>query len=169
MTSGSDEIILAARNGKAIRFNERKTRPMGRNAAGVRGIRLADDKDAVVGMITIPDSDNSNVLVVSENGYGKRSDIEDYRVTNRGGKGVKTLNVTDKTGQLIAIKNVTDNDDLMIDGKKIAFGVDSFEDYKMWFEEDFIKLADLLHEKGLFDYIYLVCGHVFLFDVVQGL
>ena len=90
---------------------------MGRNAAGVRGIRLADDKDAVVGMITIPDSDNSNVLVVSENGYGKRSDIEDYRVTNRGGKGVKTLNVTDKTGQLIAIKNVTDNDDLMIINK----------------------------------------------------
>ena len=117
LTSGSDEIILAARNGKAIRFNERKTRPMGRNAAGVRGIRLADDKDAVVGMITIPNSDNSNVLVVSENGYGKRSDIEDYRVTNRGGKGVKTLNVTDKTGQLIAIKNVTDNDDLMIINK----------------------------------------------------
>lgn len=117
LTSGSDEIILAARNGKAIRFNESKTRPMGRNAAGVRGIRLADDNDAVVGMITIPDSDNSNVLVVSENGYGKRSDIEDYRVTNRGGKGVKTLNVTDKTGQLIAIKNVTDNDDLMIINK----------------------------------------------------
>lgn len=117
LTSGSDEIILAARNGKAIRFNERKTRPMGRNAAGVRGIRLADDNDAVVGMITIPDSDNSNVLVVSENGYGKRSDIEDYRVTNRGGKGVKTLNVTDKTGQLISIKNVTDNDDLMIINK----------------------------------------------------
>lgn len=117
LTSGSDEIILAARNGKAIRFNERKTRPMGRNAAGVRGIRLADEKDAVVGMITIPDSDNSNVLVVSENGYGKRSDIEDYRVTNRGGKGVKTLNITDKTGQLIAIKNVTDNDDLMIINK----------------------------------------------------
>jgi DNA gyrase subunit A len=117
LTNGNDEIILAARNGKAIRFNERKTRPMGRNAAGVRGIRLADDNDAVVGMITIPDSDNSNVLVVSENGYGKRSDIEDYRVTNRGGKGVKTLNITDKTGQLIAIKNVTDNDDLMIINK----------------------------------------------------
>ncbi|MDF1672899.1 MAG: DNA gyrase subunit A [Vicingaceae bacterium] len=117
LTNGNDEIILAARNGKAIRFNERKTRPMGRNAAGVRGIRLADDSDAVVGMITIPDSDNSNVLVVSENGYGKRSDIEDYRVTNRGGKGVKTLNITDKTGQLISIKNVTDNDDLMIINK----------------------------------------------------
>lgn len=117
LTNGNDEIILAARNGKAIRFNERKTRPMGRNAAGVRGIRLTDDSDAVVGMITIPDTDNSNVLVVSENGYGKRSDIEDYRVTNRGGKGVKTLNITDKTGQLISIKNVTDNDDLMIINK----------------------------------------------------
>lgn len=117
LTSGTDEIILAARSGKAIRFNESKTRPMGRNASGVRGISLADENDVVVGMITIPDSDNSNVLVVSENGYGKRSDIEDYRVTNRGGKGVKTLNITDKTGNLIAIKNVTDNDDLMIINK----------------------------------------------------
>ena len=117
LTTGSDEILMALKSGKAIRFNERKTRPMGRNAAGVRGIRKADDKDEVIGMITIPDSDNSNVLVVSENGYGKRSDIEDYRVTNRGGKGVKTLNITDKTGNLIAIKNVTDNDDLMIINK----------------------------------------------------
>jgi DNA gyrase subunit A len=117
LTTGSDEIIMALKSGKAIRFNESKTRPMGRNASGVRGIRLADDKDAVIGMITIPDSDEANVLVVSENGYGKRSDIEDYRVTNRGGKGVKTLNITDKTGQLIAIKNVTDNDDLMIINK----------------------------------------------------
>jgi DNA gyrase subunit A len=117
LTTGSDEIIMALRSGKAIRFNEKKTRPMGRNASGVRGIRLADDKDAVIGMITIPESGDSNVLVVSENGYGKRSDIEDYRVTNRGGKGVKTLNITDKTGQLIAIKNVTDNDDLMIINK----------------------------------------------------
>ncbi len=117
LTTGSDEILMALKSGKAIRFNEKKTRPMGRNASGVRGIRLADDKDAVIGMITIPDSDDANVLVVSENGYGKRSDIEDYRVTNRGGKGVKTLNITDKTGQLIAIKNVTDNDDLMIINK----------------------------------------------------
>ena len=117
LTSGTDEIIMAARSGKAIRFNESATRPMGRNAAGVRGIRLADDNDVVVGMITIPDADDANVLVVSENGYGKRSDIEDYRVTNRGGKGVKTLNITEKTGHLIAIKNVTDNDDLMIINK----------------------------------------------------
>ena len=117
LTTGSDEILMALESGKAIRFNERKTRPMGRNASGVRGIRLAHEKDAVVGMITIPDVDNANVLVVSENGYGKRSDIEDYRVTNRGGKGVKTISITEKTGKLIAIKNVTDNDDLMIINK----------------------------------------------------
>ncbi|MBL4670206.1 MAG: DNA gyrase subunit A [Flavobacteriales bacterium] len=117
LTTGSDEIILALKSGKAIRFNERKTRPMGRNASGVRGIRLGHDKDAVIGMITIPDVDNANVLVVSENGYGKRSDIDDYRVTNRGGKGVKTISITDKTGNLIAIKNVTDDDDLMIINK----------------------------------------------------
>jgi len=117
LTTGSDEILMALKSGKAIRFNEKKTRPMGRNAAGVRGIRRADDKDEVIGMITIPDTDDANVLVVSENGYGKRSDIDDYRVTNRGGKGVKTLSITEKTGGLIAIKNVTDNDDLMIINK----------------------------------------------------
>ncbi len=117
LTSGSDEILMALKSGKAIRFNESATRPMGRNAAGVRGIRLGSEKDAVIGMITIPDVDDANVLVVSENGYGKRSDIEDYRITNRGGKGVKTINITDKTGDLIAIKNVTDNDDLMIINK----------------------------------------------------
>jgi len=117
LTSGSDEIIMALKSGKAIRFNESKTRPMGRNAAGVRGIRLANEQDEVIGMITIPDVTTANVLVVSENGYGKRSGIEDYRVTNRGGKGVKTLNITEKTGNLIAIENVTDNDDLMIINK----------------------------------------------------
>jgi len=117
LTTGTDEILMALKSGKAIRFNERKTRPMGRNASGVRGIRLGHDKDAVIGMITIPDSSDSNVLVVSENGFGKRSDIEDYRVTNRGGKGVKTISITDKTGDLIAIKNVNDNDDLMIINK----------------------------------------------------
>ena len=116
LTSGKDEIIMALRSGKAIRFNESTTRPMGRNASGVRGIRLANEQDAVIGMITI-DDDAKNVLVVSENGYGKRSNIEDYRITNRGGKGVKTLNVTEKTGNLIAIKDVTDNDDLMIINK----------------------------------------------------
>ncbi|PKP47073.1 MAG: DNA gyrase subunit A [Bacteroidetes bacterium HGW-Bacteroidetes-12] len=127
LTSGKDEIIMALRSGKAIRFNESTTRPMGRNASGVRGIRLANEQDVVIGMITI-DDDAKNVLVVSENGYGKRSDIEDYRITNRGGKGVKTLNITEKTGNLIAIKDVTDNDDLMIINKSglvIRLAVDS--------------------------------------------
>ncbi|MDT8413139.1 MAG: DNA gyrase subunit A [Vicingaceae bacterium] len=116
LTSGEDEILLALKSGKAIRFNESTTRPMGRNASGVRGIRLANEKDAVIGMIAINDK-SRNILVVSENGYGKRSELEDYRVTNRGGKGVKTINITDKTGGLIAMKDVSDNDDLMIINK----------------------------------------------------
>lgn len=113
LTTGQSEILLALRSGKAIRFNEEKVRPMGRNAAGVRGISLASTKDEVVGMICIND-ENANILVVSENGYGKRSSVADYRITNRGGKGVKTINITEKTGQLIAIKDVQDTDDLMI-------------------------------------------------------
>lgn len=113
LTDGNHEIMIALRSGRAIRFNEKLVRPMGRNASGVRGIRLADEKDMVVGMICVDDLE-SNVLVVSENGYGKRSPVIDYRETNRGGKGVKTLNITEKTGQLIAIKNVIDSDDLLI-------------------------------------------------------
>jgi DNA gyrase subunit A len=112
-TNGSNEVIMALMSGRAIRFNEAKVRPMGRNASGVRGITLAHDKDEVVGMICL-ENEEYNVLVVSENGYGKRSSLDDYRVTNRGGKGVKTINITEKTGDLIAIKNVTDKDDLMI-------------------------------------------------------
>ena len=108
--------MLALRSGKAIRFEEAKTRPMGRNASGVRGITLAHQDDEVIGMVAVNDME-SNILVVSENGYGKRSSLEDYRITNRGGKGVKTISVTDKTGQLVAIKNVTDEDDLMIINK----------------------------------------------------
>ena len=107
---------VAVKSGKAIRFEEEKTRSMGRNASGVRGIRLNSDNDEVIGMITINESE-SDVLVVSENGYGKRSSLEDYRITNRGGKGVKTISVTEKTGSLVAIKNVTDSDDLMIINK----------------------------------------------------
>ncbi|MCX6248297.1 MAG: DNA gyrase subunit A [Bacteroidetes bacterium] len=114
LTNGEDEVVMALRSGRAIRFNEKTVRPMGRNAAGVRGIRLSVTDDEVVGMICIPKEQKMEILVVSENGYGKRSDIDDYRVTNRGGKGVKTLNITEKTGQLIAIKEVTDSDDLMI-------------------------------------------------------
>ena len=117
LTSGQDEVVLALKSGRAIRFNEMTVRPMGRNAAGVRGIRLSGEDDEVVGMICLSKEKKCDILVVSENGYGKRSDLDDYRVTNRGGKGVKTLNITNKTGALIAIKNVTDSDDLMIINK----------------------------------------------------
>ena len=116
LTTGDSQVMLAVKSGKAIRFEEEKTRSMGRNASGVRGIRLNNDTDEVIGMITINESE-SDVLVVSENGYGKRSSLEDYRITNRGGKGVKTISVTEKTGSLVSIKNVTDSDDLMIINK----------------------------------------------------
>ncbi|HPE33621.1 MAG TPA: DNA gyrase subunit A [Bacteroidales bacterium] len=116
LTDGQSEIIMAVKSGRAIRFNEKKVRAMGRNSAGVRGITLSSEKDEVVGMICLDDA-GFDVLVVSENGYGKRSKLEDYRVTNRGGKGVKTLNITQKTGDLISIKNVKDSDDLMIINK----------------------------------------------------
>ena len=117
LTTGDSQIMLAAKSGKAIRFDESKTRPMGRTATGVRGISLENEEDEVIGMISVQDP-MTDVLVVSEKGYGKRSKVKDYRLTNRGGKGVKTINITDKTGKLIAIKNVTDNDDLMIITKK---------------------------------------------------
>ncbi len=116
LTNGDNNIIIAARSGRAIRFHESNVRPMGRTAAGVRGITLKDDKDIVVEMVAIT-RENANLLVVSEKGYGKRSDIEDYRITKRGGKGVKTLNVTEKTGELVDIKEVIDSDDLMIINK----------------------------------------------------
>ena len=116
LTTGTSEIVMALRSGRAIRFNESTVRPMGRTATGVRGITLASVNDEVVGMISV-NNPEVTVLVVSENGYGKRTDIDDYRVTNRGGKGVKTINVTEKTGELVAIKDVTDNDDLMIINK----------------------------------------------------
>ena len=113
LTNGNSEIMLALHSGKCVRFNESNVRPVGRSASGVRGITLADDNDYVVGMVCM-DEDGGNVLVVSEKGFGKRSLIDDYRITNRGGKGVKTLNITDKTGGLVALKKVTDEDDLMI-------------------------------------------------------
>jgi DNA gyrase subunit A len=116
LTGGNDELLMAIRSGKAIRFNESKVRPMGRNASGVRAMALDTETDEVVGMVCVSNPDET-ILVVSEHGYGKRTDLEDYRVTNRGGKGVKTLNITDKTGQLVAIKSVTDDDDLMITNK----------------------------------------------------
>ncbi|MGA0956231.1 MAG: DNA gyrase subunit A [Flavobacteriaceae bacterium] len=116
LTNGNSQIMLAVKSGKAIRFEENKTRPMGRNASGVRGITLKDKKDEVVGMVSVNDMD-ANILVVSENGYGKRSSLEDYRLTNRGGKGVKTISITEKTGKLVTLKSVSDNDDLMIINK----------------------------------------------------
>ena len=126
LTTGTSEIFLGLKSGKAIRFEESKTRPMGRNASGVRGITLANDDDEVIGMVSVHNFED-NILVVSKNGYGKRSNIDDYRVTNRGGKGVKTISITDKTGGLVAIKNVTDSDDLMIINKSgiaIRLGVE---------------------------------------------
>jgi DNA gyrase subunit A len=116
LTTGQSQVLIAVKSGKLVRFEESKTRPMGRSASGVRGITLADDKDEVIGMVAVNDM-NSEILVVSEKGYGKRSSLEDYRITNRGGKGVKTLNITDKTGRLISINGVTDADDLMIINK----------------------------------------------------
>jgi DNA gyrase subunit A len=113
LTSGTSEILLAGRSGKAIRFNESQVRAMGRTASGVRGIRLAGDDDEVIGMVCLQNG-SENILVISENGYGKRSLLEDYRITNRGGKGVKTINITKKTGELISIKSVSDDNDLMI-------------------------------------------------------
>ena len=127
LTNGNSHVVLAVRSGKAIRFEESKTRPMGRGASGVRGIKLANDADEVVGMVSVNDMD-ANILVVSENGYGKRSSLEDYRVTNRGGKGVKTISITEKTGELVSIKTVSDLDDLMIINKSgiaIRMGVAS--------------------------------------------
>ncbi|WP_338357655.1 DNA gyrase subunit A [Yeosuana marina] len=124
LTTGESQVMLALKSGKAIRFEEAKTRPMGRNASGVRGISLANPKDEVIGMVTIDNPQEESVLVVSENGYGKRTYIDDpedgepvYRITNRGGKGVKTISITEKTGNLVAIKSVTDSDDLMIINK----------------------------------------------------
>ena len=117
LTNGHNELILANRNGRAVRFDEKAIRPMGRVSTGVRGMRLDGDDDQVVGMIVVNDAAAETVMVVSENGYGKRSQVEDYRKTNRGGKGVKTFSITDKTGHLVAIKNVTDKNDLMIINK----------------------------------------------------
>lgn len=116
LTTGESQVLIAVKSGKLVRFEEGKTRPMGRNASGVRGITLADDNDEVIGMVSVNDM-NSEILVVSENGYGKRSSLEDYRITNRGGKGVKTLSITEKTGSLVSINSVTDADDLMIINK----------------------------------------------------
>ena len=130
MTDGESQIMIAARSGKCIRFEESKVRSMGRTASGVRGIRLRDEKDVVIGMICVNNMESS-VLVVAENGYGKRSSVDQYRITNRGGKGVKTINITEKTGDLISLKNVTDEDDLMVINKSgitIRIGVNTLRE-----------------------------------------
>ncbi len=127
LTNGESEIMLAVRSGKAIRFNEKKVRPIGRTASGVRGVTLGNENDEVIGMVCVQD-ENEDILVISENGYGKRSKIEDYRITNRGGKGVKTINITEKTGDLIAVKSVSNDMDLMIitlNGLTIRLNVNS--------------------------------------------
>ena len=131
LTTGENEILMGLRSGKAIRFPEEKVRAVGRTAQGVKGVTLADDQDEVVGMVIIVDG-SKDVLVVSERGYGKRSAVEDYRITNRGGKGVKTLSVTEKTGNLVAILGVTDEDDLMVINKSgitIRTGADELPDH----------------------------------------
>ncbi|HKJ79372.1 MAG TPA: DNA gyrase C-terminal beta-propeller domain-containing protein, partial [Prolixibacteraceae bacterium] len=127
LTNGESEILMAVKSGKAIRFNETKVRPMGRTAAGVRGVTLKNSKDEVVGMVCV-NNGSEDILVISENGYGKRSMIDDYRITNRGGKGVKTINITEKTGDLIALKSVSNENDLMIityNGLTIRLAVNS--------------------------------------------
>ena len=128
LTNGEQDIMMAVRSGKAIRFPESKVRSMGRNASGVRAITVDSDNDEVVGMVVVKEGDGFDIMVVSEKGYGKRSALEDYRITNRGGKGVKTITVTEKTGELVSLKAVTDEDDLMIITKKgtmIRMGVDT--------------------------------------------
>jgi len=143
LTNGSSHIILAVKTGKAIRFEESKTRPMGRGASGVRGIRLKNDSDEVIGMVAANDMD-ANILVVSENGYGKRSSLDDYRITNRGGKGVKTISVTEKTGQLVSIKSVSDDDDLMIINKSgIAIRIEVYNLRVMGRATQGVKLINL--------------------------
>ena len=117
LTNGHNELLLANRNGRAIRFNEEELRPMGRVSTGVRGMRLDGGDDEVVGLVCVNDPQTETIMVVSENGYGKRSDVDDYRKTARGAKGVKTISITEKTGRLVAIKVVTDENDLMIINK----------------------------------------------------
>ena len=117
LTNGKNEIMLATKKGKLVRFNEQTVRPMGRNSIGVKGVTLDGADDVVIGMVCVTDPEKESLMVVSEKGYGKRSEVEEYRITNRGGKGVKTINVTEKTGNLIAIKVVDDSDDLMIINK----------------------------------------------------
>ncbi len=159
LTNGNNELIIASRNGRAVRFHENAIRTMGRVSTGVRGMRLAGDDDAVVGMIVVNDAENENVMVVSENGYGKRSQVEEYRITNRAGKGVLTMNVTDKTGRLVAIKNVNDSNDLMIINKSgIAIRLSVAECRVMGRNTQGVKLINLAKKNDIIAAVTKVMG-----------
>lgn len=159
LTNGNNELIIASRNGRAVRFNENNIRAMGRMATGVRGMRLSGKDDYVVGMIVVNDAENENVMVVSENGYGKRSQVEEYRVTNRGGKGVITMNVTEKTGHLVAIKNVDDTNDLMIINKSgIAIRLSVAECRVMGRNTQGVKLINLTKKNDIIASVTKVMG-----------
>ncbi|MDO4197111.1 MAG: DNA gyrase C-terminal beta-propeller domain-containing protein, partial [Prevotellaceae bacterium] len=159
LTNGHNELIIASRNGRAVRFNEDKIRTMGRVSTGVRGMLLDNDDDAVIGMVVVNDADQETVMVVSENGYGKRSQVEEYRVTNRGGKGVRTMNVTDKTGKLVAIKNVNDSNDLMIINKSgIAIRLSVAECRVMGRNTQGVKLINLTKKNDVIAAVTKVMG-----------
>ncbi len=159
LTNGNNELIIASRNGRAVRFNEDAIRTMGRVSTGVRGMRLGENDDAVVGMIVVNEAELENVMVVSENGFGKRSQVEEYRVTNRGGKGVLTMNVTDKTGRLVAIKNVNDSNDLMIINKSgIAIRLSVGECRVMGRNTQGVKLINLAKKNDMIAAVTKVMG-----------
>ena len=159
LTNGNNELIIASRNGRAVRFHENKIRTMGRVSTGVRGMSLDNNDDAVVGMIVVNDAQLENVMVVSENGYGKRSQVEEYRVTNRGGKGVRTMNVTEKTGKLVAIKNVNDDNDLMIINKSgIAIRLSVAECRVMGRNTQGVKLINLAKKNDVIAAVTKVMG-----------
>lgn len=159
LTNGNNELIIASRNGRAVRFNEDTIRTMGRVSTGVRGMRLGENDDAVVGMIVVNEAELENVMVVSENGFGKRSQVEEYRVTNRGGKGVITMNVTEKTGRLVAIKNVNDSNDLMIINKSgIAIRLSVGECRVMGRNTQGVKLINLAKKNDMIAAVTKVMG-----------
>ena len=169
LTNGDNELIIASRNGRAVRFHENDIRTMGRVSTGVRGMRLGGDDDAVIGMIVVNDAETENVMVVSENGYGKRSQVEEYRQTRRGGKGVLTMNVTDKTGKLVALKNVDDTNDLMIINKSgIAIRLSVAECRVMGRNTQGVKLINLQKKNDVIAAVTKVMGSEEQADVEEA-
>ena len=169
LTNGDNELIIASRNGRAVRFHENDIRTMGRVSTGVRGMRLGGDDDAVIGMIVVNDAETENVMVVSENGYGKRSQVEEYRQTRRGGKGVLTMNVTDKTGKLVALKNVDDTNDLMIINKSgIALRLSVAECRVMGRNTQGVKLINLQKKNDVIAAVTKVMGSEEQADVEEA-